>query len=104
MSYRGGQKNAQSTSDGVFSANLAFSKDLLKDNGTMVLNISDVFNSRKRTGYSYTPNSSTYGEMQWRQRQISLSFVYRFNQKKNQKQSRQRQNNDFEEGGEGFGA
>ena len=104
LSYRGGQKNAQSTSDGVFSANLAFSKDLLKDNGTMVLNISDVFNSRKRTGYSYTPNSSTYGEMQWRQRQISLSFVYRFNQKKNQKQSRQRQNNDFEEGGEGFGA
>jgi hypothetical protein len=104
LSYRGGQKNAQSTRDGIFSANLAFSKDLLKDNGTMVLNISDVFNSRKRTGYSYTPNSSTYGEMQWRQRQVSLSFVYRFNQKKNQKQSRQRQNNDFEEGGEGFGA
>jgi len=103
LSYRGGQTNAQSTRDGIFSANLAFSKDLLKDNGTMVLNVSDVFNSRKRKGYSYTPNSSTYGEMQWRQRQVSLSFVYRFNQKKNQKQSRSRQNNDFEEGGEGFG-
>ncbi|WKD86834.1 Vitamin B12 transporter BtuB [Polaribacter huanghezhanensis] len=103
MSYRGGQKNAQSTSDGIFSANLAFSKDLFKDNGTLVLNISDVLNSRKRKGYSYTPNSSTYGEMQWRQRQVSLSFVYRFNQKKNQKQQRPQQNNDFEEGGEGFG-
>ncbi|MFT5761698.1 MAG: hypothetical protein ACI8WA_000816 [Polaribacter sp.] len=103
MSYRGGQKNAQSTSDGIFSANLAFSKDLFKDNGTMVLNISDVLNSRKRKGYSYTPNSSTYGEMQWRQRQVSLSFVYRFNQKKNQKKQRQQQNDDFEEGGEGFG-
>ncbi|WP_347174488.1 TonB-dependent receptor domain-containing protein [Polaribacter uvawellassae] len=102
MSYRGGQKNAQSTSDGIFSANLAFSKDLFKDNGTMVLNISDVLNSRKRKGYSYTPNSSTYGEMQWRQRQVSLSFVYRFNQKKNQRQQRQQQNDDFEEGGEGF--
>jgi hypothetical protein len=103
MSYRGGQTNAQSTRDGVFSANLAFSKDLFKDNGTMVLNISDVLNSRKRKGYSYTPNSSTYGENQWRQRQVSLSFVYRFNQKKNQRQQRQQQNNDFEEGGEGFG-
>lgn len=104
MSYRGGQNNAQSTQDGIFSANLAFSKDLFKDNGTMVLNISDVLNSRKRKGYSYTPNSSTYGENQWRQRQVSLSFVYRFNQKKNQRQQRTpQQNNDFEEGGEGFG-
>ena len=66
MSYRGGQKNAQSTSDGIFSANLAFSKDLFKDNGTMVLNISDVLNSRMRKGYSYTPNSSIYGENLWR--------------------------------------
>jgi hypothetical protein len=103
LSYRGGQTNAQSSRDGIFSANLAFSKDLLKDNGTMVLNVSDVFNSRKRKGYSYTPNSSTYGEMQWRQRQVSLSFVYRFNQKKNQKQSRPTQNNNEFEGGEGFG-
>ena len=103
MSYRGGQNNAQSTSDGIFSANLAFSKDLFKDNGTLVLNISDVLNSRKRKGYSYTPNSSTYGEMQWRQRQVSLSFVYRLNQKKNQRQQRQQQNDDFDEGGEGFG-
>ena len=104
MSYRGGQNNAQSTSDGIFSANLAFSKDLFKDNGTMVLNISDVLNSRKRKGYNYTPNSTTYSEMQWRQRQVSLSFTYRFNQKKNQRQPKTpRQNNDFEEGGEGFG-
>ncbi|MDG1039921.1 MAG: TonB-dependent receptor [Polaribacter sp.] len=103
MSYRGGQNNAQSTQDGIFSANLAFSKDLFKDNGTMVLNISDVLNSRKRKGYSYTPNSTTYGENQWRQRQVSLSFVYRFNQKKNQTQPKAPQNNDFEQGGEGFG-
>lgn len=102
LSYRGSQNNAQSTRKGIFSANLAFSKDLLKDNGTMVLNISDVLNSRKRQGTSYTPNSETYGEFQWRQRQISLSFVYRFNQKKNQRQRRPQQNQDFE-GGEGFG-
>ena len=102
LSYRGAQNNAQSTRKGIFSANLAFSKDLMKDNGTMVLNISDVLNSRKRQGTSYTTFSETYGEFQWRQRQISLSFVYRFNQKKNQRQRRPQQNQEFE-GGEGFG-
>jgi hypothetical protein len=30
---------------GVFGANLAFSKDILKDKGTLSFNISDVFNS-----------------------------------------------------------
>jgi outer membrane receptor protein involved in Fe transport len=102
LSYRGAQNNAQSTRKGIFSANLAFSKDLMKDNGTMVLNISDVFNSRKRQGTSYTTFSETYGEFQWRERQISLSFVYRFNQKKNQKQKRSQQNQEFD-GGQGFG-
>jgi len=99
--YRGPQTNAQSDRKGIFSANLAFSKDLFKDNGTMVLNISDVFNSRKRQGNSYTPNSETYGEFQWRQRQISLSYTYRFNQKKNQRRQKSRPQ-EFE-GGEEFG-
>lgn len=98
MSYRGHEVNAQSTNEGNLSANLAFSKDIFQDNGTLVLNISDVFNSRKRVGYSYTPNSETYGEMQFRQRQVSLSFVYRLNQKKSQKPQRQQQNENFEEG------
>ncbi|NVK52668.1 MAG: TonB-dependent receptor [Flavobacteriaceae bacterium] len=101
--YRGPQVNAQSTREGIASVNLAFSKDLWKDNGTLVLNVSDLLNSRKRKGYSYTPNSESYSEFQWRQRQVSLSFTYRFNQKKNQRQRRSQQNNDFDEGGEGFG-
>lgn len=100
--YRGAQENAQSKRDGVFSANIAFSKDLFKDNGTMVLNVSDLFNSRKRQGTNYTANSETYGEFQWRQRQVSLSFTYRFNQKKNQRQPKRNNNQSFS-GGQEFG-
>ncbi|GGH02657.1 TonB-dependent receptor [Polaribacter pacificus] len=103
--YNGPQEGAQSKSKGMFSTNLAFSKDLMKDNGTLVLNISDLFNSRKRQSTSYTPNSETYGEYQWRQRQITLSFTYRFNQQNSsQKKDRapQQQEDDFG-GGEGFG-
>lgn len=100
--YRGPRQTAQEDTKGIFSANLAFSKDILKDKGTLVLNISDVFNSRKRRSTSFRPNmdepsSVSYQEFQWRVRQISINFTYRFNQKKNQR-SRNRGNQDFESG------
>jgi outer membrane receptor protein involved in Fe transport len=104
LSYRGPSESAQSVSNGIFSANLAFSKEVLKEKGTLVLNVSDVFNSRKRNSISYTPNRDnptniTDQIFQWRQRQISLNFTYRFNQKKKQAQKGGRINGD---GGEGF--
>jgi outer membrane receptor protein involved in Fe transport len=85
--YNGSQRNAQGRSLGVFSMNLAFSKDVLKDKGTIALNVSDVFNSRKRIMETYIPGLvESYGEMQWRVRQINLSFTYRFNIQKNERE------------------
>jgi len=106
--YRGPRKDAQDTQKGILSANLAFSKDILKDKGSLVLNVSDLFNSRKRIATSYTPSrenpsSITEQEFQWRVRQISLNFTYRFNQKKNDRKSNRNRNNDFDGGGEEFG-
>ena len=72
------------------SVNLSFSKDVLKDKGTIALNASDLFNTRKRRFTNEIPNVvSSYSEFQWRQRQITLSFTYRFNQAK--KRSKQGQ-------------
>ena len=87
LMYRGAQKNAQSDRKGMFSANLSFSKDLFKDKATLVLNVSDLFNSRKYESTTYlggreNPSSIVDGAFQWRERQISLNFTYRFNQKK----------------------
>jgi len=84
--YNAPQKNAQGKSLGIASANLAFSKDVLKDKGTISLNVNDVFNSRKRIFDSNLPQTITHTEMQWRQRQINLSFTYRFNKKKTEKE------------------
>ena len=81
--YNAPQTNAQGKSLGVLSANLAFSKDILKDKATIALNVSDVFNSRKRINETHLANLNSYSEMQWRQRQINLSFTYRFNKVKN---------------------
>jgi outer membrane receptor protein involved in Fe transport len=97
--YNGPQNNAQGKSLGVFAANLAFSKDVMKDKGTLSFNISDVFNSRKRIMESYLPGIvSSYSEMQWRQRQFSLSFTYRFNKQKNEKEKQPKKNMNEGEG------
>lgn len=80
--YRAPEENAQGRSKGVLSANLAFSKDVLKDKGTISVNVSDVFNSRKRISETELLTQNSYSEMQWRERQITLSFTYRFNKPK----------------------
>ena len=98
--YNGPQNNAQGKSLGNFSANLAFSKDILKDKGTLSFNISDVFNSRKRIMETYIPGVvSSYGEMQWRERQFTFSFTYRFNKQKNEKEKKTR-NGQQDDGGD----
>ena len=103
LSYRGPSESAQDVSEGIFSANLAFSKEVFKEKGTLVLNVSDLFNSRKRRSVNYAPNRDNPTNIsnqtfQWRERQISLNFTYRFNQKKKQ----ERGGRDSNDGGEGF--
>ncbi|CAM1365014.1 Outer membrane receptor proteins, mostly Fe transport [Tenacibaculum sediminilitoris] len=105
LMYRGPQSDAQSDREGMFMANLALSRDLFKEKASLVLNVSDLFNSRKRESITYlggrnNPSSISEGAFQWRERQITLSFTYRFNQKK--KSERSGRNGDFDGGGEGF--
>ncbi|AUC84572.1 TonB-dependent receptor [Polaribacter sp. ALD11] len=96
--YRGPRSDAQSDTEGIFSANLAFSKDILKDKGTLVLNVSDVFNSRKYKTNAFAPSREnptniTDQSFQWRVRQVSLNFTYRFNQNKKSKTPNSREDN-----------
>ena len=92
--YRGPRENAQTKNKGIFSLNLAFSKDILKDKGTLGLSVSDLLNSRKRMSLTQTPFFTSESEFQWRERQITLSFVYRINQKKKRGERRQRGGDD----------
>ena len=98
--YNGGQKTAQGKSLGQFGMNTAFSKDVLKDKATIAFNISDIFNSRIMRSYTYLDNQSSYSEMQFRKRQFNLSFTYRFNKPKGEKEKNQQPRN--EEGGGEF--
>jgi hypothetical protein len=76
---------------------LALSKDILKEKGTLSLNVSDVFNTRKRESTNYSPTTIAENEFQWRKRQVMLNFTYRFNEKK-KPQRQQGEENGGEEG------
>lgn len=98
LTYNAPQNSAQGKRLDMTSVNLAFSKDVLKDKGSITLNVSDLFNTRKRRFTNEIENVvSSYSEFQWRQRQITLAFTYRFNKKKNERENQRREDG----GGEG---
>ncbi|MEZ4792321.1 MAG: TonB-dependent receptor [Gelidibacter sp.] len=86
--YGGPSEDAQNKRKGIFSTDVAFSKDVFKDQASIAFNVSDVFNSRKRTIESFTPTFNSNAEFQWRERSFNLSFTYRFNQQKKQQRER----------------
>jgi hypothetical protein len=89
--YNAPQNTSQGRSEGIVSANLALSKDILKDKATIALNVNDVFNSRKRiTDTSIPLLLNSHSEMQWRERQINLTFTYRFNKSKSDRDKQQK--------------
>lgn len=104
--YNGEQKTAQGKNLGQFAMNTAFSKDVLKDKATIAFNISDIFNSRIMKSYTYLQNDVTlesqtsYSEMQFRKRQFNLSFTYRFNKPKTEREKPGAPKNEGDGGGD----
>ncbi|MEN9371588.1 MAG: hypothetical protein RLZZ64_663, partial [Bacteroidota bacterium] len=79
------QKTVQGRRLGLFYADLSASLDVLKNQGTLTLNITDVFNSRKTRTIVKGANFSFEGYGGFRPRQANLTFVYRIKQSKNVK-------------------
>lgn len=98
--YRGPRENSQTRSKGFGTIDLAFSKDILKNNGTLSLNVRDVLNSGKFRSFTATDSFERDSEFQWRQRQINLSFIYRFNQQKKRNERGNQNNYEDDEGGD----
>lgn len=94
--YRAARQNAQGESRGIFSLDLAFSKDILNDNATVSLNVRDLLNSNKFDTLTTTEFFQRDSQFQWRQRQINASLIYRFNQQK-KRNERRNENGDDED-------
>ncbi|KQC34617.1 TonB-dependent receptor [Nonlabens sp. YIK11] len=82
VNYRGASENAQGTQNAITTVNLAASKDILNEQGSLTLNVSDLLNSRRRESTTNTATFISDSEFQYRQRQVTLAFTYRFNQQK----------------------
>ncbi|MBU2996118.1 TonB-dependent receptor family protein [Cellulophaga baltica] len=96
--YRGPSETSQTKSEGMFFLTLAFSKDVFKDNGTLSFNVRDVFNSAVRRSFTQSDTFTSDSELQYRERQITLGFMYRFNQPKGKSKERQQGGGDDDEG------
>ena len=66
----------------MYGVDLAASRDILQDKGTLTLSVRDVFNTNRFRFQAEGENFFTANDFQWRARQITLSFSYRLNQKK----------------------
>ena len=85
--YKSPQNTAQGKSIGILTANMSFSKDVLNNKATISLNANDLFDSDKIIIQTHLPLVNSYMEYQRRPRQVNLSFTYRFNKQKNEKET-----------------
>lgn len=101
MMFRGPNEDSQNKSQGIFTTNLAFSKDVLKGNGTISFNVNDLFNSSKRRTETLTDTYFAENDFQWRERSFRVGFSYRFKQKKKRERPQQGGSGDDDGGFEG---
>lgn len=80
--YRAPQEDTQGNRKAFYMIDMGLSKDVFKNKGTLTLNVRDLLNSRKWRSETFTENFYQESEFQWRARQVTLSFTYRLNQKK----------------------
>ncbi|MDQ4141538.1 MAG: TonB-dependent receptor family protein [Bacteroidota bacterium] len=80
--YEAPQLMPQGKRKAIATLDLALSRDILKDNGTLTLNVIDVFNSRRFRSIMEGDNFYTDSNSQGRLRQINLTLNYRLHQAK----------------------
>ena len=75
--YEAPQITPQGTRKSVYFIDLGMNKDILKGKGTLTLNVSDLFNSRRNRFITEGVNFYTDGNFLGRRRQVNLTFNYR---------------------------
>ena len=86
LSYAAPRTTTQGVNKATTALDFATSIDLIKNNGTVTLNISDIFNSRRRRSFSEDETFYSEDNFLWQSRAFVLSFHYRINQHKKQSQ------------------
>ncbi len=98
--YRGPNQNAQTKSEGIASLDFALSKDLFDEKLSLSFNVNDLLNSRKRRSFTLADTFESDSVFQWRVRTWTLGILYRFNQKKSERNRNNNRGGGYDE--EGF--
>lgn len=86
LSYAAPRTTTQGVNKATIALDFATSMDVIKNNGTVTLSISDLFNSRRRRSFSEDATFFSEDNFLWQKRAFILSFHYRLNQHKKQSQ------------------
>lgn len=86
--YRGKQETTQGIRKPYYMLNIGVSKDILKGDGTLTLNVRDVLDTRNFRYVIDNENLYSENEFRWSTRSISLSLIYRLNQQKRESRGR----------------
>jgi ferric enterobactin receptor len=86
--YEARQKTIQGYRLPIAYADLALSKDILKNKGALTFTITDLFNSRIQRFQFESENFTTKSVSQYRRRQFNLSLLYKINPQKSTKKAK----------------
>ncbi len=89
----GARENIQIETKAITYVNFAVSKSLFKNKGSLILNISNPFNSSKTIQNIVGDNFEINQTRNRNAERFSLSFVYKFNQKKSQRNRNAKRSN-----------
>jgi outer membrane cobalamin receptor len=92
LNYQGKSKTPQGSRLPNFGADAGLSKDVLKNKGTITLNVRDIFGTRKWAFETLEGNFYSKTEFQWSRTMVTLNFNYRINQQKRRTPDRRMEN------------
>ncbi|MDA3615189.1 TonB-dependent receptor domain-containing protein [Polluticaenibacter yanchengensis] len=81
FNYAAPRKNTQGKTLAMYHMDAGISRTIMNGKANVVMNVRDVFNTRKWRNIRNTPELYSRNEMQWRPRSFTLSINLRINQK-----------------------
>ncbi|HHT03507.1 MAG TPA: outer membrane beta-barrel protein, partial [Bacteroidales bacterium] len=72
------RENIQGYSDPMYWFDMSIKKDILNKKGSLGIRVSDIFNTRERSSYTFTENFKQYSVHHRTSRYVVVSFNYRF--------------------------
>ncbi|WP_336830286.1 TonB-dependent receptor domain-containing protein [Sphingobacterium multivorum] len=100
--YNSSRVMAQGQMNAMKGMDLALKKDVFKKKASIMLNVRDVFNSRKMNGVTETSQLISNFEHRWMKQMVTLSLSYRFGSQDLNKSKKKESNTNEMGGGEEY--